>query len=155
MFRKSWRYMRALFGEKPDQLEDPDMLLRQAHNEMKLAQLRNRDAAIRLVAEKNVAKASIEDIQKTIENLQVKIDVARKNGDEALVIRLMDEKGRFDLKLIAATYELDKACNNIDEVKKAIRRKETQIRAMTTEALMQAKRRSDEQLDEIRRNRGW
>jgi len=122
---------------------------------MKLAQLRNRDAAIRLVAEKNVAKASIEDIQKTIENLQVKIDVARKNGDEALVVRLMDEKGRFDLKLIAATYELDKACNNIDEVKKAIRREETQIRAMTTEALMQAKRRRDEQLDEIRRNGGW
>jgi len=40
MFRKSWRYMRALFGEKPDKLEDPDMLLRQAHNEVSNSRLK-------------------------------------------------------------------------------------------------------------------
>jgi len=129
------RYLKALFGAKLDDLEDPDILLQQAQEEMKEAQRQNRERAIQAITQKNNLQALVDQTQKTVDNLQAKAEIALKNGDRDLARQLLVEKGQYETTLASTTQSLESAKQSIDAIKTAIRREEERIRAKTAEAL--------------------
>lgn len=135
MFGRLWRYLRALFGAKLDELEDPDILLQQAQEEMKEAQRQNRERAIQAITQKNNLQALVDQTRKTIDNLQAKAELALKNGDRDLARQLLVEKQQYDQTLASTTQSLESAQQSIDAIKTAIRREEERIRAKTAQAL--------------------
>ena len=135
MFGRLWRYIRALFGAKLDQLEDPDVLLQQAKEEMAEAQRQNRERAVQAITQKNNLQALVDQTQKTVDNLQAKAELALKNSDRDLARQLLVEKGQYEATLASTTQSLENAKESINAIKTAIRREEERIRAKTAEAL--------------------
>ena len=135
MFGRLWRYIRALFGAKLDELEDPDILLAQAQEEMKTAQRQNKERAIQAITQKNNLQALVDQTQKTIDNLQAKAEMALKNGDRDLARQLLVEKQQYDTTLASTQQSLESAKQSIDAIKTAIRGEEERIRAKTAQAL--------------------
>ena len=135
MFGRLWQYLRALFGAKLDAIEDPDILLQQAQNEMKEAQTKNRERAIQAITQKNNLQALVDQTQKTVDNLGYKAEQALKNGDRDLARQLLVEKGQYEQTLVSTKQSLESAQQSIEAIKTAIRREEERIRAKTAEAL--------------------
>jgi phage shock protein A len=135
MFARMWRYLKALLGFKLDQLEDPEILLQQAQQEMREAQAKNRERAVQAITQKNNLQALVDQTQKTIDNLQAKAEIALKNGDRELARQLLVEKGQYDATLASTKSALQTALETTEAIKVAIRREEERIRQKTAQAL--------------------
>ena len=56
MFSRIMRYLKGLLGFKLDQLEDPEILLQQAQQEMREAQAKNRERAVQAITRKTTCR---------------------------------------------------------------------------------------------------
>lgn len=135
MFARLWRYLKGWFGFKLDQVEDPDILLQQAQQEMKEAQAKNRERAVQAITQKNNLQALVDQTQKTVDNLQAKAELALKNGDRDLARQLLVEKGQYETTLATTKQSLQNALETTETIKTALRREEERIRAKTAQAL--------------------
>ena len=135
MFARVWRYLKGLLGFKLDQMEDPDILLQQAQQEMKEAQAKNRERAVQAITQKNNLQALVDQTQKTVDNLQAKAELALKNGDRDLARQLLVEKGQYETTLTSTRESLQNAMDSTEAIKTALRREEERIRAKTAQAL--------------------
>ena len=99
MLSRIMRYLKGLLGFKLDQLEDPEILLQQAQQEMQEAQAKNRERAVQAITQKNNLQALVDQTQKMVDNLQAKAELALKNGDRDLARQLLVEKGQYDATL--------------------------------------------------------
>jgi len=135
MFDRIWRYLKGLLGFKLDQLEDPEVLLQQAQQEMRESQIKNRQRAVEAITQKNQLQALVDQTQKTVDNLQAKAEMALKNGDRDLARQLLIEKQQYEATLATTKESLDGAIQTTEAVKTAMRREEERIRAKTAEAL--------------------
>jgi len=135
MFARMWRYLKGLLGFKLDQLEDPDILLQQAQQEMKEASAKNRERAVQAITQKNNLQALVDQTQKTVDNLQAKAELALKNGDRDLARQLLGEKGQYETTLTTTKQSLQNAIDTTEAIKTALRREEERIRAKTAQAL--------------------
>jgi phage shock protein A len=135
MFARVWRYLKGLLGFKLDQLEDPDILLQQAQQEMKEAQAKNRERAVQAITQKNNLQALVDQTQKTVDNLQAKAEIALKNGDRDLARQLLVEKSQYETTLNTTKQSLQNAIDTTEAIKTALRREEERIRAKTAQAL--------------------
>ncbi|MDQ2801079.1 MAG: PspA/IM30 family protein [Armatimonadota bacterium] len=135
MFARIMRYLKGLFGMKLDQLEDPEVLLAQAQQEMKENQARNRERAVQAITQKNNLQALVEQQQKTVDNLQAKAEFALKNGDRELARQLLVEKGQYDTSLQSTRASLQTVLETTETIKVAMRREEERIRTKTAQAL--------------------
>ena len=135
MFDRIWRYLKGLLGFKLDQLEDPEILLSQAQDEMKAAQAKNRERAVQAITQKNNLQAEADKTQKIIDNLQAKAELALKNGDKDLARQLLVEKGQYAGTLTTIQGSLQTALEMTEQVKIGMRREEERIRAKTAEAM--------------------
>jgi len=135
MFARMWRYLKGLLGFKLDQLEDPDILLQQAQQEMKEASAKNRERAVQAITQKNNLQALVDQTQKTVDNLQAKAELALKNGDRDLARQLLVEKGQYETTLTTTKQSLQNAIDTTEAIKTALRREEERIRAKTAQAL--------------------
>jgi phage shock protein A len=129
------RYLKGLFGMKLDQLEDPDVLLQQAQQEMKETQAKNRERAVQAITQKNNLQAEVDKTQKMVNNLQAKAELALKNGDRDLARQLLVEKQQYDSTLTTMTASLQSAQETIETIKTAMRREDERIRAKTAQAM--------------------
>ena len=75
MFNRIIRYLKGLLGFKLDQLEDPEILLAQAQQEMREAQAKNRERAVQAITAKNNLQAEVDKTQKMVNNLQAKAEL--------------------------------------------------------------------------------
>jgi len=135
MLSRIMRYLKGLLGFKLDQLEDPEILLQQAQQEMKEAQAKNRERAVQAITQKNNLQALVDQTQKMVDNLQAKAEIALKNGDRDLAKQLLIEKGQYDATLTSTKASLQQALETTEAVKTAMRREEERIRAKTAQAL--------------------
>ncbi|MCW3062096.1 MAG: phage shock protein [Capsulimonas sp.] len=135
MFGRIWRYIKAVLGFKLDQIEDPEILLQQAQQEMREAQAKNRERAVQAITQKNNLQNLVDQTEKTIANLQAKAELALKNGDRDLARQLLVEKGQYDLTLTSTKASLESVVETTEAIKVAIRREEERIRAKTAQAL--------------------
>ncbi len=135
MLSRIMRYLKGLLGFKLDQLEDPEILLQQAQQEMREAQAKNRERAVQAITQKNNLQALVDQTQKMVNNLQAKAELALKNGDRDLARQLLIEKGQYDGTLESTKVSLQQALETTEAVKTAMRREEERIRAKTAQAL--------------------
>jgi phage shock protein A len=135
MLKRLWRYIAALFGAKLDELEDPDVLLSQAQREMTEMHARNRERAVQAITQKNNLQQMVDDMQKRVDNLQAKAELALKRGDRDLALQLLKEKQSYDVSLNTTKESLAQALETVESVKAAIKREEERIRQKTAEAL--------------------
>ena len=135
MLSRIMRYLKGMLGFKLDQLEDPEILLQQATQEMKEAQAKNRERAVQAITQKNNLQALVDQTQKMVDNLQAKAELALKNGDRDLARQLLVEKGQYDATLQSTKVSLQQALETTEAVKNAMRREEERIRAKTAQAL--------------------
>lgn len=135
MFSRIIRYLKGLLGFKLDQLEDPEILLQQAQQEMKEAQAKNRERAVQAITQKNNLQALVDQTQKMVDNLQAKAELALKNGDRDLARQLLVEKQQYETTLTSTRGSLEQAKETTEAVKVAMRREEERVRAKTAQAL--------------------
>ncbi len=135
MLSRMFRYLKGLLGFNLDKLEDPEILLQQATQEMKEAQAKNRERAVQAITQKNNLQALVDQTQKMVDNLQAKAELALKNGDRDLARQLLVEKGQYDATLQSTKASLQQALETTEAVKVAMRREEERIRAKTAQAL--------------------
>ena len=135
MFSRIMRYLKGLLGFNLDKLEDPEILLQQAQQEMREAQAKNRERAVQAITQKNNLQALVDQTQKMVNNLQAKAELALKNGDRDLARQLLIEKGQYDGTLESTKVSLQQALETTEAVKTAMRREEDRIRAKTAQAL--------------------
>lgn len=135
MFDRIIRYLKGLLGFKLDQLEDPEILLAQAQQEMRESQAKNRERAVQAITAKNNLQAEVDKTQKMVDNLQAKAELALKGGDRDLARQLLVEKGQYETALTSLKASLQQALDTTEAVKTAMRREEDRIRSKTAQAL--------------------
>lgn len=135
MFGRIWRYLRALFLGKLDQLEDPEVLLQEAQREMRENMAANRQRAVTAITQKNNLKAMLDEQEKRVATLQAQAEMAVKKGDRDLARRILSEKMTFEETMGQTKVSYDQAVEASEAVKVAIRRQEETVRQRTAEAL--------------------
>lgn len=135
MFRRVWGYLVAMFGIKLDTWEDPDVLLKQAQDEMQQAHARNREQAVQALTQKNNLQAEVDRTVKDVANYQAKAEIALKNGDRELALQLLREKQAREQNLTSLKDSLANAVQMTEQIKTALQREEERIRSKTAEAM--------------------
>lgn len=135
MFGRIWRYLRALFLGKLDQLEDPEVLLQEAQREMRENMAANRQRAVTAITQKNNLKAMLDEQEKRVATLQAQAEMAVKKGDRDLARRILSEKMTFEETMGQTKVSYDQAVEASEAIKVAIRRQEETVRQRTAEAL--------------------
>lgn len=135
MFARIFGYLKALFGIKLDALEDPEVLLKQAQDEMREAHAKNRERAVQAITQKNNLQAEVDKTNKMIANLQGKAEIALKNGDRDLALQLLREKQTYETNLTSLNASLQNAIEVTEQIKVAIQREEERIRTKTAQAM--------------------
>ena len=135
MFGRMWRYLKALFLGKLDELENPEVLLQQAAREMRENLAQNRQRAVTAITQKNNLKALMDEQEKKITQLEAQAEMSVKNGDRDLARRVLREKLTFQESVTGTRGSYDQAVQASEAIKVAIRRQEEQVRQRTAEAL--------------------
>jgi len=135
MFRRIWRYLRALILGKLDELENPEVLLQEAAREMRENLAANRQRAVTAITQKNNLKAMLDEQEKRVATLEAQAEMAVKKGDRDLARRILREKLTFQETITGTRASYDQAVQASEAVKVAIRRQEEQVRQRTAEAL--------------------
>jgi len=135
MFKRFWNIIKSWFGAGLDKIEDPELLLQQAQEEMRAMHAKNRERAVQAITQKNNLQQMVNDTQKTVDNLQAKAEMALKRGDRDLALQLLKEKQNYEQTLQMTRAQLEQAIETSEAVKAAIKREEEKIRQKTAEAL--------------------
>ncbi len=135
MFKRFFRYMRALIMGKLDELEDPEVIINDSLREMKESQVKNRERAVQAITQKNNLQALVDSEEKLVRNLQQKAEMALQNGNRELARQMLREKGQHDSTLEQLRGSLQQAVETSEAIKVAIRREEDRFRVKTAEAL--------------------
>lgn len=135
MLQRIFNYMKALFTGKLDQWEDPEVLLKQAQDEMRESHQKNRERAIQAITQKNLLQQQVDNTNKQVANLQAKAELALKNGNRELALQLLREKQTLEATLTTLNESLASANQVTEQVKVAMRREEEAIRTKAAQAM--------------------
>lgn len=135
MFKRFFRYLRALIMGKLDQWEDPEVIINESLREMKENQIKNRERAVQAITQKNNLQNLVDNEEKLTQNLEAKATLALQSGNRELARQLLREKGLHDATLQQLRASLKQAEDTSEAVKTAIRREEERFRVKTAEAL--------------------
>lgn len=135
MLKRLLNVIKSWLGFGIDKLENPELLLQQAQEEMKQAAARNRERAVQAITQKNNLQQMVDDLQKTVDNLQAKAELSLKRGDRDLALQLLREKQTYEQSLQGTRTQLESAIETAEQVKIAIKREEEKIREKTAQAL--------------------
>lgn len=129
------RLSNLLYGTRPRPIEDPDLLLHQALEEMRVMHAKNRERAVLAITQKNNLQSLVDDTERRVGEQHVKMQLARGRGDEVLASRLLQEMESHRSTLEPMRKQLEIAIVLCDKVKDALKRDEEKIRQKTAEAL--------------------
>lgn len=118
--------------EKKAPLNTSEALLRQAHEQMREAQARNRERAVQAITQKNNLQALADQTQKRVDQLTEKAEAAESLDDRQ---DLLKERDKLQKSLTEMQEPLAVAITTAEAVKLAMRREEERVRALTAEAL--------------------
>jgi phage shock protein A len=135
MFGRLWRYLKALFLGKLDELENPEVLLQEAAREMRENLAANRQRAVTAITQKNNLKSLLDEQEKRVAQLEAQAEMAVKRGDRDLARRVLREKMTFEETITSTRVSYDQAVEASEAIKVAIRRQEETVRQRTAEAL--------------------
>lgn len=135
MFRRFFRYLRALIMGKLDEVENPEVIINEALREMKENQVKNRERAVQAITQKNQLQALVDQEERLAANLESKAALALQQGNRELARQLLHEKGLHDRTLEQLRTSLKQAEETAEAVKIAIKREEERFRVKTAEAL--------------------
>lgn len=135
MFKRIYRYLRALIFGKLDEWENPEVILDEAVREMKENQIKNRERAVQAITQKNNLQNMVNNQEKTSRDLEAKATIALQQGNRELARTLLREKGQIDGTLEQLRTSLKAAEETSEAIKVAIRREDESIRVKTAEAL--------------------
>ena len=121
--------------EKKPELDDAEVLLQIATQEMREAQARNRERAVQAITQKNNLQALVDQTQKMVDRLETKAEAAREEGDLERERDLRAERDKYQETLAQTQTSLQNAIVTTEAVKTAMRREEERIRARTSQAL--------------------
>jgi phage shock protein A len=116
-------------------LDDPELLLTQAQEQMKAMHARHRARAIEAISQKNMLACMVEDTERKVAQLHAKANLARNRGDEALASEVLQEMQRYEQTLAISRTQLANALATTEQVKAAIRREEEKIRLKTADMI--------------------
>jgi len=122
--------------EKKPPVDDAEMLLEHAQQQMREAQARNRERTVQAITQKNNLQALFDQTQKMVNNLRAKADKAHAEGDIGLERQLRAEQERYQRSVQQMETSLRHAIETTEAVKTAMRGEEEAIRARTAQALM-------------------
>jgi phage shock protein A len=152
MFKRFFRYLRALIMGKLDQLEDPQVIIDQAMREMKENQAKNREKAVQAITQKNQLQNMVDQEEKICRELESKATFAVQQGNREVARQLLREKLAHDSTLTQLRESLKQAEETSAAVKVAIKREEETFRVKTAEALaLKAKMKQAQIQTEINR----
>src|SRR5439155_18268840 len=100
MFKRIFRYLRALIMGGLDKLEDPEVIINESLREMKENQIKNRERAVQAITQKNNLQNLVDQEEKITRNLEAKATMALQQGNGRLAGRFLREKGRTDWRPI-------------------------------------------------------
>ena len=135
VFRRFFRYLKALIMGKLDQWEDPEVIINESLREMKENQIKNRERAVQAITQKNNLQNLVDQEEKITRNLEAKATLALQQGNRELARQLLREKGMHESTLNQLRTSLKQAEETSEAVKTAIRREEERFRVKTAEAL--------------------
>jgi phage shock protein A len=135
MFKRMYRYLRALIFGTLDKLENPEVIIDEAVREMRENQVKNRERAVQAITQKNNLQALVDREEKIARDLEGKATFALQQGNRELARTLLREKGTRDSNLEQLKASLAKAVETVEAIKTAIRREEDTIRVKTAEAM--------------------
>lgn len=135
MFKRFFRYLRALIMGKLDQMEDPQVIIDEALREMKENQIKNRERAVQAATERNKLKDLVAQEEKRTANLERQAEISLQQGNRELARQCLREKAQHDSTLQNLRVSQKQADEAVEAVKTAIRREEERFRVKTAEAL--------------------
>jgi phage shock protein A len=135
MFKRMWRYLRALVMGKLDEWEDPEIILNEAVREMKENQIKNRELAVQAITQKNNLQAEVDKEERIVAEMERKATLALQSGNRELAKQFLKEKALHDQTLNSMRTNLVSATEASEKVKIAIKQEEERIRVRTAEAL--------------------
>ena len=121
--------------EKKPPVDDAEMLLEHAQQQMHEAQARNRERTVQAITQKNNLQALFDQTQKMVNNLRAKADKAHAEGDIGLERQLRAEQERYQRSVQQMETSLRRAIETTEAVKTAMRGEEEAIRTRTVQAL--------------------
>jgi len=135
MFRRIFRYLRALIMGKLDEIENPQVIIDEAIREMKETQAKNRERAVQAITQKNNLQALVAQEEREARNLEAKAALALQQGNRELARALLRQKALHDRTLEQMRVSLKQAEETAEAVKIAIQRDEERVRQKMAEAL--------------------
>src|SRR5438874_3401120 len=99
MFKRMWRYLRALVMGKLDEWEDPEVILNEAVREMKENQIKNRELAVQAITQKNNLQAEVDKEERMVAELERRATVSVQAGNRELAKQFLKEKALHDQTL--------------------------------------------------------
>lgn len=135
MFKRIFRYLRALIMGKLDELENPQVIIDEAIREMKETQVKNRERAVQAITQKNNLQTLVAQEEREARNLENKAGLALQQGNRELARSLLRQKALHDRTLEQMRVSLKQAEETSQAVKIAIQRDEDRVRQKTAEAL--------------------
>ena len=120
---------------RPPEEETADILLDRAKWQMEKIHARGREQAVIAITAKNNLRNQLDDLAKTIQNLQKKAEFAVGKGELALADQFLKEKQNFEESLRSAEETLQQADETAEQVKRAIHREQQEVREKTAQIL--------------------
>jgi len=140
MLKRFFRYIRALFASLLGQIENPEVILEQAREEMRENLLRNKERAVQAITERNRLRAEVEKLERACLDLERRAEMALRKGDRELAKQFLMEKASYQRSLESVRQALAQADQVVEQVKVAIKRDEERVRQKTAEILAQKAR---------------
>lgn len=140
MLKRLFRYIRALFGSLLGRVENPEIILEQAREEMRENLLRNKERAVQAITERNRLRAEVEKLERACIDLERRAEMALRKGDRELAKQFLLEKSSYMRSLESVKQALAQADETVQQVKLAIKRDEERVRQKTAEILAQKAR---------------
>ncbi len=135
MFKRFWMVLRSWFGAGIEKLEDPELLLQQAQEEMRTMHAKNRERAVQAITARNSIERMISESERKIKQLDLKAAIAERAGNSELARKYRRDQEEFQSTLAETKHALADAEQTARFVKREIRREDEKIREKTREAL--------------------
>jgi phage shock protein A len=135
MFKRFINLVKSWFGFAIESLENPELLLQQAQEDMHKLHQENRERAVKAITAKNNLQQQVGDMERKVNDLQAKAELALKRGQRDIALQLLKEKQSYQGSLDGLQSSLQQAIETSEAVKEHIRREEEKIREKTAQAL--------------------
>lgn len=135
MFKRFFRWLKAVFNRGMDKLEDPDLMLDQARRDMQEALVANREKAVQAITQKNRLQNMLEEAKSKGATLEKQAEVALRQGNRDLARQFIREKANNDAVIAQLEASYSQAVQSVESVKLAVKRQEEEVRRKTAEAL--------------------